>query len=156
MECDVTFEKPLISDCEQIARLLSSPYFYDENTHQLNLAAFNLRRFANGEEESYVSLSRTAFIDKKNLDKKGKYIFKKSESYYVGYALFSLRDLSLLYDRLRIYPVKSGGKDHCGMFFLYSDKKVLSGDLTIRPYTLKTLRSLCDLLHDKVVLHGKR
>ena len=155
MECDVTFEKPLLEECEQIARLLSSPYFYDENTHQLNLAAFNLRRFANGEEESYVSLSRMVFIDKKHLDKKGKYVFKKSESYYVGYALFSLRDLSLLYDRLRIYPVKSGGKDHCGMFFLDSDKKVLSGDLTIRPYTLKTLRSLCELLQDNVVLQGK-
>jgi transcription antitermination factor NusG len=34
---------------EEIARLLSSPAFYDENTHQLNFAAFNLRRFTNGE-----------------------------------------------------------------------------------------------------------
>ena len=25
-------------------------------------------------------------------------------------------------------------------------------DLTIRPYTLKTLRSLCDLLQNKVIL----
>ena len=156
MECDVTFEKPLLEECEQIARLLSSPYFYDENTHQLNLAAFNLRRFANGEEESYVSLSRMSFIDKKHLDKKGKYVFKKSDSHYIGYALFSRMDLRQLLDRLRVYPVKAGGKDHCGMFFLDRDKKVLSGDLTFRPYTLKTLRSLCDLLHDKVVLQGKR
>lgn len=44
MECDITFEKPVLEDTEEIARLLSSPAFYDENTHQLNFAAFNLRR----------------------------------------------------------------------------------------------------------------
>ena len=43
MECDITFEKPVLEDTEEIARLLSSPAFYDENTHQLNFAAFNLR-----------------------------------------------------------------------------------------------------------------
>ena len=37
MECDITFEKPVLKDMEEIARLLSSPAFYDENTHQLNL-----------------------------------------------------------------------------------------------------------------------
>jgi hypothetical protein len=51
MECDITFEKPVLKDMEEIARLLSSPAFYDENTHQLNFAAFNLRRFTNGEVE---------------------------------------------------------------------------------------------------------
>ena len=39
MECDITFEKPVLKDMEEIARLLSSPAFYDENTHQLNFAA---------------------------------------------------------------------------------------------------------------------
>ncbi len=58
MECDITFEKPVLKDREEIARLLSSPAFYDENTHQLNFAAFNLRRFTNGEVESYVSCKR--------------------------------------------------------------------------------------------------
>ena len=115
MECDITFEKPVLKDLEEIARLLSSPAFYDENTHQLNFAAFNLRRFTNGEVESYVSLSRLSFIDQKHLNKKGKYVFKKTESHYVGYAL-------------------------------------ICDDLTIRPYTLKTLRSLCDLLQANVVL----
>ena len=52
---------------------------------------------------------------------------------------------------LRIYPVKAGLNDHCGMFFLDKDKKVICDDLTIRPYTLKTLRSLCDLLQANVV-----
>ena len=37
------------------------------------------------------------------------------------------------------------------MFFLGKDKKVICDDLTIRPYTLKTLRSLCDLLQANVV-----
>lgn len=87
MECDITFEKPVLEDTEEIARLLSSPVFYDANTHQLNFAAFNLRRFTNGEVESYVSLSRMSFIDQKHLNKKGKYVFKKTESHYVGYAL---------------------------------------------------------------------
>ena len=32
------------------------------------------------------------------------------------------------------------------MFFLGKDKELICDDLTIRPYTLKTLRSLCDLL----------
>ena len=52
----------------------------------------------------------------------------------------------------RIYPVKAGLNDHCGMFFLGKDKKIVCDDLTIRPYTLKTLRSLCDLLQANVVL----
>ena len=38
------------------------------------------------------------------------------------------------------------------MFFLGKDKKLICDDLTIRPYTLKTLRSLCDLFQDRVVL----
>lgn len=59
---------------------------------------------------------------------------------------------SKLTDRLRIYPVKAGLNDHCGMFFLGKDKKLICDDLTIRPYTLKTLRSLCDLFQDRVVL----
>ena len=148
----MTFEKPVLKDMEEIARLLSSPAFYDENTHQLNFAAFNLRRFTNGEVESYVSLSRLSFIDQKHLNKKGKYVFKKTESHYVGYALFTPNYLANLQDRLRIYPVKAGLNDHCGMFFLGKDKKIVCDDLTIRPYTLKTLRSLCDLLQANVVL----
>ena len=152
MECDITFEKPIMAETEDIARLLSSPAFYDANTHQLNFAAFNLRRFSNGETESYVSLSRLAFIDKKHLDKKGKYVFRKTESQYVGYALFKPFDLKLLHDRLRLYPVKAGADEHCGMFFLDSDGRILSDDLTAQPYTLRTLRSLCDLLADKLVL----
>lgn len=131
-----------------------SPAFYDVNTHQLNFAAFNLRKFANGEVESYVSLSRMAFIDKKHLDKKGKYIFKKTDNQYVGYVSFKPNDLEHLHNRLRLFPVKAGNNDHCGMFFLNRDKKILKEDLTILPYTLKTLRCICDALQEKVVLRG--
>ena len=88
MECDITFEKPVLKDMEEIARLLSSPAFYDENTHQLNFAAFNLRRFTNGEVESYVSLSRLSFIDQKHLNKKGKYVFKKDRKPLCGLCSF--------------------------------------------------------------------
>ena len=70
----------------------------------------------------------------------------------MGYALFTPRYLVNVPDRLRIYPVKAGLNDHCGMIFLGKDKKIVCDDLTIRPYTLKTLRSLCDLLQDRVVL----
>lgn len=152
MECDITFEKPVLAQTEDIARLLSSPAFYDANTHQLNFAAFNLRRFSNGETESYVSLSRLRFTDKKHLDKKGKYVFKKTESLYIGYALFKPCDMTLLRDRLRLYPVKAGADEHCGMFFLDRDGRILNDDLTAHPYTLRTLRNLCDLLVDKLVL----
>ena len=69
-----------------------------------------------------------------------------------GLCSFTTRYLANLHDRLRIYPVKAGLNDHCGMFFLGKDKKIVCDDLTIRPYTLKTLRSLCDLLQDRVVL----
>lgn len=155
MECDVTFEKPVLQEAEDIARLLSSPAFYDENTHQLNFAAFNLRKFSNGETESYVSLSRMSFIDKRHLDKKGKYVFKKTDSQYVGFAMFKPQELRDMQNRLRLYPVKAGGNDHCGMFFLERDKKLFRDDLTAHPYTLKTLRKLCNLLKDKVVLLQK-
>lgn len=154
MDCDITFEKPVLTEDEEVARLLSSPAFYDEYTHQLNLSAFNLRKFSNGEMESYVSLSRMSFIDKKHFGKKGKYVFKKTESHYVGYALFTTGYLVNLRDRLRVYPVKAGELDHCGMFFLGRDKKLYMDDLTMDPYTLRTLRKLCDLLQDKVVLRG--
>lgn len=80
MECDITFEKPVLKDLEEIARLLSSPAFYDENTHQLNFAAFNLRRFMNGEVESYVSLSRLSFIDQKHLNKKVSMFLKRQKA----------------------------------------------------------------------------
>lgn len=80
MECDITFEKPVLKDMEEIARLLSSPAFYDENTHQLNFAAFNLRRFTNGEVESYVSLSRLSFIDQKHLNKKVSMFLKRQKA----------------------------------------------------------------------------
>lgn len=70
----------------------------------------------------------------------------------MGYALFTPSYLANLHDRLRIYPVKAGLNDHCGMFFLDKDKKLICDDLTIRPYTLKTLRFLCDLLQANVVL----
>lgn len=80
MECDITFEKPVLKDMEEIARLLSSPAFYDENTHQLNFAAFNLRRFTNGEVESYVSLSRLSFIDQKHLNKKASMFLKRQKA----------------------------------------------------------------------------
>lgn len=155
MDCDITFEKPALLAEEDIARLLSSPAFYDEKTHQLNFAAFNLRKFSNGEVESYVSLSRMSFIDKKHLDKKGKFIFKRTDSQYVGYALFKPKDLNEIQDRLRLYPVKAGANDHCGMFFLGQDKKLFRDDLTTHPYALKTLRKLCDLLQDQVVLLQK-
>ncbi len=154
MDCDITFEKPVLKENEEVARLLSSPAFYDEYTHQLNLAAFNLREFSNGELESYVSLSRMSFIDKMHLDKKGNYVFKKTESHYIGYALFTPSYLVNLRDRLRVYPVKAGNQDHCGLFFLDRNKKIISGDLTMSPYTLKTLRNLCDVLQNKVVLKG--
>lgn len=154
MDCDITFEKPVLKEDEEVARLLSSPAFYDEYTHQLNLSAFNLRKFSNGEMETYVSLSRMSFIDKKHLGKKGKYLFKKTESYYVGYALFNTSYLVNFRDRLRVYPVKAGERDHCGMFFLGRDKRLYMDDLTMDPYTLRTLRNLCDLLQDKVVLRG--
>lgn len=55
----------------------------------------------------------------------------------MGYALFTPSYLANLHDRLRIYPVKAGLNDHCGMFFLDKDKKLICDDLTIRPYTLK-------------------
>ncbi len=152
MECDITFEKPVLREQEEIARLLSSPAFYDEHTHQLNFAAFNLRKFSNGEFESYVSLSRMTFIDRKHLDKKGKYIFKKAENRYVGYTLFCMEDVKQLWSRLRLYPVRQGHDEHCGMFFLDQSKKLVSDDLTLQPYTLRTLRSLCNLLQEKVVL----
>ena len=53
----------------------------------------------------------------------------------MGYALFTPSYLANLHDRLRIYPIKAGLNDHCGMFFLGKDKKLICDDLTIRPYT---------------------
>lgn len=152
MDCDVSFAKPYLEDEEEIARLLSSPNFYDEATHQINFAAFNLRQFANGEKETYVSLSRISFIKLSHLDKKGKYIFKKTSNNYIGYALFKpVQLLDLQKDRLKLFPVRTGGDEHCGMFFLNEDHKLMSGDLTSSPFALKTIRTLCNLLKDKIV-----
>lgn len=153
MGCDVSFAKPCLKDEEEIARLLSSPNFYDEATHQINFAAFNLRLFSNGEKETYVSLSRISYIKPSLLDKKGKYIFKKTSNNYIGYALFKpVHLLCLQRDRLKLFPVRAGGDEHCGMFFLNEEHKLMSGDLTGSPFALKTMRTLCKLLKDKVIV----
>lgn len=94
MNCEISFSKPHICEGETVARLLSSPLFYDEKTQQVNIEAFNLRTFPNGEEETYISLSRLSYIDKKHLDKKGKYIFKKTDGKYVGYGTFQPKDIN--------------------------------------------------------------
>lgn len=153
MGCDVSFAKPYLKNEEEIARLLSAPNFYDEATSQINFAAFNLRQFSNGEKETYVSLSRISFIKPSRLDKKGKYIFKKTSNNYIGYALFKpMQLIGLQENRLKLFPVRTGGDEHCGMFFLDAKRKLMSGDLTSSPFALKTIRTLCNLLKDKVVL----
>lgn len=127
MDCEISFSKPLICEDEIIARLLSSPLFYDEETGQINMEAFNLRTYSNGEKESYLSLSRLTFIDKKHLAKKGKYIFKKTEGKYVGYGTFQPKDIFSIEEEVRIFPVKTGSNEHCGLFY-FTNRKLQKGD----------------------------
>ncbi len=151
MDCDISFSKPLIDEDESIARLLSSPLFYDETTKQVNIDAFNLRTFSNGEKETYLSLARLNYINKKHLDKKGKYIFKKSESKYIGYGTFQPKNLHSI-EATRIFPVKSGNDEHCGLFY-FIDRKQQSGDLIDKPELFHTLKKLCRLLSRNLVLN---
>lgn len=150
MECEISFSKPLICEDEIIARLLSSPLFYDEETGQINMEAFNLRTYSNGEKESYLSLSRLSFIDKKHLDKKGKYIFKKTEGKYVGYGTFQPKDIFPIKE-VRIFPVKTGSKEHCGLFY-FTNRKLQKGDLTEHPEMFHILKKLSRILMNNLVL----
>lgn len=150
MECEISYSKPLICEDEIIARLLSSPLFYDEQTGQVNMEAFNLRTFSNGEKESYLSLSRLAFIDKKHLDKKGKYIFKKTEGNYIGYGSLQPKDIVSIKE-VRLFPVKSGGFEHCGLFY-FLNRVPLKGDLTDYPELFHVLKKLSRILKRNLIL----
>lgn len=71
------------------------------------------------------------------MDKKGKYIFKKAAGHYIGYALFKpMHLMKLLKDRIKLFPVRAGKDDHCGMFFLDAERRMFSGDLTVNPFAL--------------------
>ena len=151
MNCDISFSKPYLCEDELIARLLSSPEFYDKETQQVNNEAFNLRTFSDGEKESYLSLSRLAFIDKKHLDKKGKYIFRKGYNQYIGYGTFCLKDIAKIKE-VRLFPVKSGAADHCGLFYFDQNKNLLEGDLTEHPEMFHVIKKLCKVLQKNLFL----
>lgn len=150
MDCDVSFSKPVLYEDEDVARLLSSPEFYDAETGMVNFAAFNLRTFKNGEKETYVSLSRLAFVDKKHLDKKGKYIFRRSQNEYVGYGIFQPKDVKA--SHIRMFPVKDGDIAHCGLFYLDDERNLLTGDLMEHPEMYDVIYKLCEMLENNLVL----
>lgn len=154
MECEVSFAKPPIMVNEEVARLLSSPEFYDEDTGQVSFAAFNLRTFANGEEESYISLSRLSYTDNRHLKKKGKYVFKKTTSDYVGYGILHVQDV--LKDAfVRVFPVRNGAVEHCGLFYINERHEVLKGNLSSYPEVFDSIYGLCELSEKKLVLMEK-
>lgn len=150
MNCEISFSKPPIREDEIVARLLASPLFYDEETQQVNIEAFNLRTFSNGEKESYLSLSRLTYIDKLHLNKKGKYIFKKTDDKYIGYGVFKPKDILEL-DETRVFPVKSGTAEHCGLFY-FINRMQQKGDLTDHPELFHVLKKLSRILGKNLVL----
>lgn len=153
MNCDITFSKPVICEDEKIARLLSSPEFYDKTTKQINFETFNLRTFSNGEKEAYLSLVRLNYTTQKDITKKGKYIFKKGTNEYVGYGTLKTKDLKEeRIGNVKIFPVKQGKNEHCGLFYINKNRVFVTGDLTQHPEFFHSIRKLCKILNETLVL----
>ena len=153
-EIDYNGEKVL--DDETLIRLLCSPLFYNEQTHQVNLDAFDLRMLGK-RPETYVSLGRKKEFDTETqfntFLQKGFLIWnpKKKDKYY-GYGEFLCTDALSVSKRIEINPLKGNDKSHIGMFYAKDENNYYSGPLPKNdPEILEMLSDLAAILSDKVV-----
>ncbi|MBO4772721.1 MAG: hypothetical protein J5595_09295 [Bacteroidales bacterium] len=153
---EIDYNEGKVSDEETLIRLLCSPLFYNEQTHQVNLDAFDLRMLGK-RPETYVSLGRKKFLDTEaqfnTFLQKGFQIWnpKKKDKYY-GYGEFMCAEALSISPKIEINPLKGNDQSHIGMFYAKDENQYYSGPLPKHdPEILEMLSDLAAMLSDKVV-----
>lgn len=151
-----------IKDEEDLLRLLCSPLFYDEETKQVNVDAFDLRmiKTKDGElfPESYVSLGRVVKMLKKKdflkFLKRGYKIWDDKPNgteHYSAYGFFKHQRALQISKSIEVYPLKDGPSYHIGMFYSKSENDYYEGPLPKdKEGVLDMLMGLASLLEERV------
>ena len=144
---------------ECLIRLLCTPLYYDEMTHQVNPDAFDLRLLGKNQEqkEYFVSLFRKGkFADEDSFLSAlhvGYDIWDKKPwetNSFFGYGTFVCQDALDVNSMIEIWPLL-GSDVHIGMFYAKSDDEYYSGPLPKdNPEILEMLTDLADLITDTV------
>lgn len=152
---EIDYDADKIGSEETLIRLLCSPLFYNEQTKQVNIDAFDLRMLGK-RPETYVSLGRKSkFIDEdqyKQFLEKGFRIWnaKKTDKYY-GYGEFQCSQALTISNAIEIHPLKGDDKAHVGMFYAKNDSEYFAGPLPKNnPEILEMLYDLAQMLSNKV------
>lgn len=126
-----------IEDKETLLRLLCSPQYFNEETNQVSLDAFDLRIFQNGDLEEFVSLARiSSFSSQEEFDKylstRGYKIWDdkpNDENSYYGYGTFNCKDAREVHAMIEINPLKGKDKTHIGLFYKHPSGGYYCGPL---------------------------
>ena len=152
---EIDYDADKIGNEETLIRLLCSPLYYNEQTKQVNIDAFDLRMLGK-RPETYVSLGRESELateDKyKQFIEKGFRIWnpKKTDKYY-GYGEFRCSQALSINDAIEINPLKGDDKAHVGMFYAKNDDEYFAGPLPKNnPEILEMLYDLAQMLSNKV------
>ena len=146
---------------EELIRLLCSPLYYDEETQQVNVDAFDLRIFRKKGvlvPESYVSLGRMRMMaDEKALNdylQLGYIIWKdkhKVNDYYSAYGIFVCQCALQISNMIKIHPLKNSKLNHIGLFYVKSDNEYYKGPLPKNDVgVLEALTGLASLLEERI------
>lgn len=152
---EIDYDADKIGSEETLIRLLCSPLYYNEQTKQVNIDAFDLRMLGK-RPETYVSLGRKSeLLDEgkyKQFIEKGFRIWnsKKTDKYY-GYGEFQCSQALSTSDTIEINPLKGEDKSHIGMFYAKNDDEYFAGPLPKNnPEILEMLYDLAQMLSNKV------
>lgn len=153
---EIDYNEGKVTDEETLIRLLCSPLFYNEQTHQVNIDAFDLRMLGK-HPETYVSLGRKKELGTEaqfnKFLQKGYQIWntKKKDKYY-GYGEFACAEALSISPKIEINPLKGNDKSHIGMFYAKDENNYYSGPLPKSdPEILEMLADLAAMLSDRVV-----
>ena len=152
---EIDYDADKIGSEETLIRLLCSPLYYNEQTKQVNIDAFDLRMLGK-RPETYVSLGRKSKLATEDQHKqfleKGFRIWnaKKTDKYY-GYGEFQCSQALTISNAIEINPLKGDDKAHVGMFYAKNDKEYFAGPLPKNnPEILEMLYDLAQMLSNKV------
>jgi len=152
---DIDYDADKIDIEETLIRLLCSPLYYNEQTKQVNIDAFDLRMLGKY-PETYVSLGRESKLEFKDQFKhfleKGYQIWNaKKKNKYFGYGEFECSQAVSISSKIEINPLKGNDKAHVGMFYAKNDSEYYAGPLPKNnPEILEMLYDLAQMLSKRV------
>lgn len=145
---------------EALVRLLCTPLYYNEKTHQVSPDTFDLRLMGKNQDqkEDFVSLFRRNKLDSEesfhSALQVGYSVWDnkswETNSYY-GYGTFFCQEALIINDMIEIWPLVQSKDYHIGMFYAKSDEEYYSGPLPKdNPVILEMLSDLADLIAESV------